>query len=118
MESDKLNELFENKHFLLNKEIDSLLSKLFEESLCMFKGYVVYNEGAFFKKYFIYDSIEIEFVHERTSLEYSLKILGKVINLLEYDNRIVAAEVASEKNILFVFNVMKRYLEEQNYLSR
>lgn len=47
-------------------------------------------------------------------LEYSLLINSKSVDLKKIDERLNYVEVTSEKNIRFVFDVIKRYLRQYN----
>lgn len=117
MESEKIKDLFENEYFIHSDEAYKILKQLFCNNLYRFQV-VKYNDwGPQFILIYQYLFINITFGSDRGDLIYSLKINGEEINLRNYDSKISNAMLLSEKNIFYVFQVMKRYLEDNNLLK-
>ena len=114
MESEKVKKIFENKCGLTNDESMKFISSLFAQKLSYFRKNKADNMGMFFDLEYHYKNCIIYFGGDRGDLIYSLNVKGNEIDLSKYDSLIKNAIQLSEKNIQYVFNVIKEYLEEHH----
>ena len=112
MESELTNNMFENKFGLSNEKSLELIKKYFQIELPNFKCYKFENLGMFYVIFHKYHNIDIQFWGDRGELNYKLFIQNNEIPLLLCDPQLKLAILSSEKNITYVFNVLKHYLED------
>ncbi|MFV0539447.1 MAG: hypothetical protein ACK5M3_19080 [Dysgonomonas sp.] len=115
MESNMVNNLIDNKNGIPHVEAMLLIKSIFSIELSNFSIEEDIYGGAFFSLIYIYKHCEIFIGGDRGYLEYYLKVNNEKVNLINYDKKLENIELVSDKNIRYVFYVIKKKLEN-NYL--
>jgi hypothetical protein len=108
------NALVNNTRFVDTEEGIEIIEQLFKDNCPDYIMKKKYNFGGFYGFGIIIEkeNVEIMLGSERGSLEVSLKISDKYINLREYDERLKYVGAASRENFLFVFSIIINFLSE------
>lgn len=112
MESDMVEDLFENKYFIDSSEALNLIENFFQSELPNFTLKDKFDHGIYFGITYVNNEIEIRLGGGRGYFEHSFKIDGKDFPLRQFDKRMDKIEAVSGKNTLFTLNVLKRFLSE------
>lgn len=105
------NDMFDNKKFLSFNNAKNVVESYLKQHLNDFVINAAENFGMSFSITFSYNNKIISLLSDRGDLTYKLIIDNIEINLIEFEPLLVNIEWFSEKNIIFVLNTIKRYLE-------
>lgn len=110
MASCMVENYYDNNIFMDSDEALKLIEILFKAELPNFKIKTQKNDVIYFSVTFQYNEAELTIGSGRGFLDHSFKIDGTEFPLRQYDNRIDKLEAASEKNIRFIFSIIKSLL--------
>ncbi|MBL7895614.1 MAG: hypothetical protein JNK50_10020 [Bacteroidia bacterium] len=103
--------MFDNKIFLSFNTAKKVVESYLNQHLNNFVINEAENYGMSFSIIFSYNNKIVSLLSDRGDLTYKLIINNIEINLVGFEPLLVNIEWFSEKNILFVLNTIKRYLE-------
>lgn len=103
--------MFDNRTFLSITNAKDVVQDFINHHLINFTIKEAENYGMSFSIIFSYNNKIVSLLSDRGDLTYKLIINNIEINLIEFEPLLVNIEWFSEKNILFVLNTIKRYLE-------
>lgn len=115
MESDMVSP-FNNKRFLNSGKALELIESLFAKNLSGFSLKEKKDQGVFFYAIYSKKDIQIKFGGERGYFEHYIQIGNTTFLLSQYDERMKNVELASEKNIIFAFTVLIKFLSEKELI--
>ena len=104
----------DNQYGMVNKEALDFIDELFRNNLSMYSCIFTFSEDAYFEKKYQHKNVTISIGSGRANIEFYLEIDNKFINLMQYDKNVKNVVVSSKKNILYIFQIIKRYLVEHN----
>lgn len=112
MESNKIDNLFDNKYIMNFNAALNLIKSFFTSNLPSFKLINEYNKSTgYWGIKYCYNEILVSISCDKGGLEKVIIIDGKEFPLWQFDRRMVNVETASEKNIIFTLNVIKRFFD-------
>ncbi len=112
MESDKINDLFENKWGMMPEDAINLIKSYFAEHLQHFTLIDEYNlKSGYWGVKYVFKRISITIKCDRGFLDKWVFVDGNKVSLTDLEPLIENAKMGSEKNIRFTLGVIKRYAE-------
>ncbi len=112
MESNKVNDLFENKWGMMPEDAIDFIKSYFAEQLQHFTLIDEYNLiNGYWGVEYVFREIKITIKCDRGFLDKWIFVNGNKVSLIDFEPLMENAKMGSEKNISFTLNVLKRYIE-------